>query len=57
MVGKKGYSSIYGARPLLRLIQTEIKDRLSDEILFGKIEKGGNIHIYLEKAKLKFKFS
>ena len=56
-LAKKGYSSIYGARPLLRLIQTEIKDRLSDEILFGKIEKGGNVHIYLEKDKLKFKFS
>ncbi|MCP4639634.1 MAG: ATP-dependent Clp protease ATP-binding subunit ClpA, partial [bacterium] len=38
-----GYDERYGARPLARLIQVEIKDRLSDELLFGCLEKGGNV--------------
>ncbi|MDY6862777.1 MAG: ATP-dependent Clp protease ATP-binding subunit ClpA [Thermodesulfobacteriota bacterium] len=56
-LAKKGYDVIYGARPLVRLIQTEIKDRLSEEILFGQIAKGGRVFIYLEEDTLKFQFS
>jgi ATP-dependent Clp protease ATP-binding subunit ClpA len=41
----KGYSPDYGARPLSRVIQIEIKDRLSDEILFGALSKGGQVII------------
>ncbi|MCP4755631.1 MAG: ATP-dependent Clp protease ATP-binding subunit ClpA [Proteobacteria bacterium] len=44
-LAKKGYSPEYGARPLARVIQKEIKDRLSDEILFGKLAKGGKVTI------------
>ena len=56
-LAEKGYDTIYGARPLVRLIQTEIKDRLSEEILFGKMEKGGKVFICMEDNKLKFNFS
>lgn len=56
MLAKKGYDSKYGARPLSRLIQTEIKDVLSDEILFGRLEKGGRVFIGLKNGELKFNF-
>ena len=44
-LAKKGYDTQYGARPLARVIQTNIKDVLADEILFGKLEKGGNVRL------------
>ncbi len=56
-LANKGYNPDYGARPLARLIQVEIKDKLSDEILFGKLEKGGQVTIDLEKEKLLFSYS
>lgn len=40
-LARKGYDPRYGARPLTRVIQTQIKDRLADEILFGRLIKGG----------------
>ncbi|KPA18345.1 Clp protease ClpX [Candidatus Magnetomorum sp. HK-1] len=46
-LAKKGYDPTYGARPLDRLIQKEIKDKLTDEILFGKLEKGGQVSVDL----------
>ena len=54
-LAKKGYDPKYGARPLERLIQTEIKDVLSDQILFGRLAKGGEIVVDLKKDKLIFK--
>ena len=56
-LAKKGYNPDYGARPLARLIQVEIKDKLSDEILFGKLEKGGQVAIDLKKENLTFAYS
>ena len=53
-LAKKGYDPRYGARPLERLIQTEIKDVLSDQILFGRLAKGGEIIVGLENDKLIF---
>ena len=41
----KGYDPTYGARPLARLIQSEVRDPLTDEILFGKLEDGGTVTI------------
>lgn len=41
----KGYDPDYGARPLARLIQDVIKKPLSEEILFGKLTKGGSVNI------------
>ena len=44
-LARHGYDPTYGARPLTRLIQTEIKDVLSEEILFGKLANGGEVFI------------
>jgi ATP-dependent Clp protease ATP-binding subunit ClpA len=51
-MAQKGHDPQYGARPLTRLIQTEIKDMLSDEILFGKLEKGGHVLVERDGDKL-----
>jgi ATP-dependent Clp protease ATP-binding subunit ClpA len=53
-LAKKGYDRVYGARPLARVIQTEVRDPLTDEILFGRLEKGGNVTITLDGEKLAF---
>ena len=55
-LAKEGYDPKFGARPLARIIQTTIKDKLTDEILFGKLEKGGKISIGLKNNKLNFIF-
>ncbi|MEX1346343.1 MAG: ATP-dependent Clp protease ATP-binding subunit ClpA [Desulfobacterales bacterium] len=55
-LAKKGYDPQYGARPLARVIQTEIKDALSDEILFGRMQKGGEVGIDLKNDKLIFDY-
>lgn len=47
-LARKGYDPRYGARPLSRLIQTQIKDGLSDRILFGNLEKGGTVTVGLD---------
>jgi ATP-dependent Clp protease ATP-binding subunit ClpA len=56
-LAEKGHDPIYGARPLARLIQVEIKDCLSDEILFGRLAKGGGVFVNIEKDKPAFVFS
>ena len=40
-----GFDPIFGARPLSRLIQTEIKDVLADGILFGRLRQGGLVRV------------
>ncbi len=56
-MAKRGYDSQYGARPLARLLQTEVKDILADEILFGRLEKGGKVTIDIKEDKLIFEYS
>ena len=56
-LAEKGYDPQYGARPLARVIQTEMKDALSDEILFGRMQKGGEVSIDLKDDKLVFNYS
>lgn len=56
-LAKKGHDPQYGARPLVRLIQTEIKDILSDQILFGRLEKGGKVVVGVEQDKLTFDYT
>ncbi|MCP4715347.1 MAG: ATP-dependent Clp protease ATP-binding subunit ClpA, partial [Deltaproteobacteria bacterium] len=46
-LAKNGFSPEYGARPLARLIQSEIKDVLADQILFGNLTSGGSAVIDL----------
>ena len=55
-LGKKGYDPLYGARPLARVVQDELKKPLSDELLFGKLKNGGNVEVVLEEEKLDFNF-
>lgn len=56
-LARKGYDPLYGARPLLRLIQEKIKDVLSDEILFGHLEKGGCVRVGVEDDRLSFDYN
>ena len=44
-LAEKGYDRDFGARPLARLIEKEIKDLLSDEVLFGRLTRGGRVTI------------
>jgi len=50
----KGYDPVFGARPLGRVIQREVRDPLTDEILFGKLEHGGTVTIRVEGDALAF---
>ena len=52
----KGYDPIYGARPLGRVVQKEVRDPLTDEILFGRLEQGGTVTIGEADGKLIFSY-
>ena len=51
-----GYDRIYGARPLARVIQREVRDVLTDEILFGALEHGGTVTIDVVDGRLAFSY-
>jgi ATP-dependent Clp protease ATP-binding subunit ClpA len=57
-LGEKGYDDAFGARPLARVIQDNIKKPLADEILFGKLKNGGTVRVLLDREadKLVFEF-
>ena len=55
-LAKKGFDPVYGARPLNRLVQTEVRNPLTDEILFGKLEHGGTVHVGFDGEKLTFEY-
>jgi ATP-dependent Clp protease ATP-binding subunit ClpA len=44
-LAEKGYDPLFGARPMARLIQTELKDRIVDDLLFGNLAKGGRVRV------------
>lgn len=52
----QGYDVTMGARPLSRIIQERIKRPLAEEILFGKLQKGGAVKIDYDGKDLKFKY-
>jgi ATP-dependent Clp protease ATP-binding subunit ClpA len=57
-LAKKGYDPLFGARPMARVIQTELKDRLVDDVLFGELSKGGRVEVDVgEKDRLVFRVS
>jgi ATP-dependent Clp protease ATP-binding subunit ClpA len=56
-LAEKGYDPIYGARPLGRVIQTDVRDPLTDEILFGKLENGGTVTIGIKDGALDFSYT
>jgi ATP-dependent Clp protease ATP-binding subunit ClpA len=53
----KGYDPLFGARPLARVIQEHIKKPLAEELLFGKLAKGGLVRVYAEKDADKLSFA
>jgi ATP-dependent Clp protease ATP-binding subunit ClpA len=55
-LGRKGYDPVFGARPLARMVQKEIRDPLTDEILFGQLEHGGTVTIDVADDKLTFAY-
>ncbi len=55
-LAKHGYEAQYGARSIHRLIQKEIKDKLADELLFGKLSQGGTVTVEVKDDRLSFTF-
>ena len=55
-LAEKGYDPVFGARPLARVIQTEVRDPLTDEILFGQLENGGTVTIGSPTASSHFEY-
>ena len=49
-----GYDRVFGARPLARVIQKEVRDVLTDQILFGALEHGGTVTIDIADNHLTF---
>ena len=56
MLAKKGYDEKFGARPLARVIQEKIKKPLAEELLFGKLAKGGVVLVKVKKNKFVFEY-
>ena len=48
------YDPKYGARPLRRMIQSKIEDALAEEILAGRIKRGGRVEVGLKKKEIVF---
>ncbi len=56
-IAEQGYNKQLGARPIQRLIDQEIAQKLSQEILFGKLSSGGDVKILIKKGELDFEFA
>jgi ATP-dependent Clp protease ATP-binding subunit ClpA len=52
---QKGYSPDFGARPLDRIVQDEVKRPLGEELLFGRLEKGGHVEVDMADGKVVFR--
>ncbi|MBR3780494.1 MAG: ATP-dependent Clp protease ATP-binding subunit [Clostridia bacterium] len=53
-IGKAGFDPVYGARPLRRAIQQKIEDKLSEEMLEGKLVAGNKYVCTVENGEYKF---
>ena len=51
-IGEKGYDPVFGARPLRRVIQNEIEDRLSEALLEERFSEGDNIRIDVQNDEI-----
>ncbi len=56
-IAERGYDRLNGARPLARFVQEHVKKPLADELLFGRLAKGGRVTVGLEGEKLTFTFA
>lgn len=52
-LAEHGYDEAMGARPMNRLIQDKIKKPLAEQILFGKLNKGGEVDFLVEEGELR----
>ena len=48
----KGYDKVNGARPMGRLIDKEVRRKLADEILFGKLQHGGQVKVDVKNDEI-----
>ena len=53
-LGERGYDKLYGARPMARLIQEKVKQPLAEELLFGKLLQGGEVHVSIKDGNPNF---
>ena len=51
-LAEKGFDPLFGARPMARLIQNEIKKALADKILFGDLKNGGVVDVVVKDGLL-----
>ncbi len=56
-LAEKGFDPLYGARPLARVIQEYVKKPLAEELLFGKLVKGGAVKVGLADGALTFEIT
>jgi ATP-dependent Clp protease ATP-binding subunit ClpA len=56
-LAERGYDRLYGARPLARVIQEHIKKPLAEELLFGRLAKGGSVKVAMKDGKLDFEIT
>jgi ATP-dependent Clp protease ATP-binding subunit ClpA len=55
-LAERGYDPLFGARPLARVMRTELEDKLSDALLFGPLAKGGKVFVDAAGDALTFRF-
>jgi ATP-dependent Clp protease ATP-binding subunit ClpA len=55
-LAEHGFDAQFGARPMARLIQTELKKSLADELLFGKLKGGGTVRVEVEDGKIAMRY-
>jgi len=55
-LARKGYDPLFGARPLGRLVESEVNDIVAREVLFGELRQGGEVSIGVSRDRLTFKF-
>jgi ATP-dependent Clp protease ATP-binding subunit ClpA len=56
-LAEKGFDPLYGARPLARVIQEYVKKPLAEELLFGKLTKGGAVKVTMKDGALAFDYA
>ncbi len=55
-LAEKGYDEKMGARPMARVIQEHIKKPLAEEVLFGHLSNGGDVHIFARNGGIELEF-
>jgi ATP-dependent Clp protease ATP-binding subunit ClpA len=55
-LARTGWDPVFGARPLARVVQKEVRDPLTDQILFGALEHGGTATIAADADRLTFSY-